>query len=129
MEYIYNSVNVREGILITMDEKDKRISTKLFDDTIEYGYYYLPREVCKNIIISAGISGVHTSQAVKKMKSRINRKKGAIGEIIPGLRSISQDVISYYSGELAESIVNAAGKGKGVEIAIGYPKILVISVN
>ena len=42
---------------------------------------------------------------------------------------MDQDIISYYAGELAESLVYAAGKGKGVEIAIGYPKILVISVN
>jgi len=116
-------------LLITMDERDVIINTKLWEDTIEYGYFYLPSQVCKNIIISAGISGIHTSQAVKKMRSIIRQKKGAIGEMIPALRNISQDVIQYYAGELAESIVNAAENGKGVEIAIGYPKILVISVN
>lgn len=89
----------------------------------------MPREVCKNLIITAGLYGVNSAQAVKRIRSKIRYKKGAIGKIIPALRSMDQATISYYSGELAESIVNAAGKGKGVEIAIGYPKILVILIN
>lgn len=112
-----------------MDEMDIIINTKSLDETIEYGYYYLPSQVCKNIVISAGVSGIHTSYAVKKIRTIIRKKKGSIGEIIPALKNIGQDVISYYAGELAESIVKAAGNGKGIEIAIGYPKILVISVN
>ena len=112
-----------------MDEKYIIFNTKSFEDTIEYGYYYLPSEVCKNIIISAGISGDQTSHAVKKLRSIIRKKKGTIGEVIPALRNLGQDVISYYAGELAESIVKAANNGKGIEIAIGYPKILVILVN
>lgn len=107
----------------------KQITDKTLEDTIEYGYYYLPTEVCKNIIITAGVSGVHTSKAVKKIRSKINRSKGAMGEIIPALRSMDEDIISYYAGKLAECLVYAAGNDKGVEIAIGYPKILVISVN
>lgn len=108
----------------------ERLNNQNFvDDTIEYGYYYLPSEVCKNIIITAGVSGVHTSKAVKKIRSRINRSKSTVGKIIPALQSMDKDIISYYSGELAESLVYAAGAGKGVEIAIGYPKILVISVS
>lgn len=102
---------------------------KSLEDTIEYGYYCLPSEVCKNLIITAGLSGVHAAQAVKKIRSKIKRRKGAVGEMIPALRSMDQDVISYYAGELAESLVYAAENGKNVEIAIGYPKILVISVN
>lgn len=106
-----------------------KITEHALEDTIGYGYFYLPSEVCKNFIITAGVSGVHKSKAVKKIRSKINQNKKAVGEIIPALRSINQDVISYYAGELAECLVNAAGSGKGVEIAIGYPKILVISVN
>lgn len=111
---------MREGILI---------KKQLLNDSIEYGFYYLPSEVCKNIIITEGLSGVHSSQAVKRIRSKINCKKGEMGKIIPALRFVDQDIISYYAGELAESLVNAAGNGKGVEIAIGYPKILVIAVN
>lgn len=110
-------------------DKIQKTYDKTLVDTIEYGYYYLPSEVCKNFIITAGVSGVHTSKAVMKIRSKINGSKGEMGEIIPAFRSLDQDIISYYAGELAESLVYAAGNGKGVEIAIGYPKILVISVN
>jgi hypothetical protein len=102
---------------------------KTIEDTIEYGYYYLPSEVCKNIIITAGLSGVQYAQAVKRIRSRIRYEKGTVGDIIPALGSMDQDIISYYAGELAEGLVNAAGNGKCLEIAIGYPKILVISVS
>jgi hypothetical protein len=112
-----------------MDRIGLAKDNKSLYDTIEYGYYYLPSEVCKNIIITAGVSGVQTPKAVKKIRSKIKRSRREICEIIPALRSMDQDIISYYAGELAESLVYAAGKGKGVEIAIGYPKILVISVN
>jgi hypothetical protein len=112
-----------------MYKVDSVIHDKSLSDTIEYGYYYLPREVCKNIIITAGLSGIHPAQAVKRFRTRIRYKKGAVGDIIPALRNMDQDIVSYYAGELAESLVNAAEIGKGVEIAIGYPKILVISVN
>lgn len=112
-----------------MDGINIFMNTKSLEDIIEYGYYYLPSEICKNIIISAGVSGVHTSHAVKKIRKVIIRKRETIGEIIPALRNLNQDIISYYAGELAESVVNAAKSQKGVEIAIGYPKIFVISVN
>ena len=118
-----------EGILIKMNKIEAIIKNNSLEDTIEYGYYYLPSEVCKNIIITAGLSGAHYAQAVKRIRSRIRHKKEAVGDIIPALRSMDQDIISYYAGELAEGLVNAADKGKCVEIAIGYPKILVISVN
>lgn len=123
MEYIYISTRKREGKAHYMDTIDLSL-----EGIIEYGYYYLPSEVCQNIIISAGVSGINTSHAVKKIR-RIIRKRGAIGEVIPALRNLSQDIISYYAGELAESVVKAAKSKKGVEVAIGYPKILVISVN
>lgn len=110
-----------DSIQLTNDET--------FEDTIEYGYYYLPSEVCKNIIITAGVSGVHKSKAVMKIRSKISRSKKKMGDIIPAFRTMDKKIISYYAGELAESLVYAADKGKGVEIAIGYPKILVISVN
>lgn len=102
---------------------------KILEDTFEYGYYYLPSEVCKDFIITAGVSGVHKSKAVMKIRAKINRSKKKLGEIIPPFRNMDEEIISYYAGELAESLVYAADKGKGVEIAIGYPKILVISVN
>jgi len=105
------------------------IDDKMLDDIIACGYYYLPSEVCKNIIITAGVSGVHRSKAVMKIKSDINSIGSKIIEIIPALRRIDENLIFYYAGELAESLVYAADKGKGVEIAIGYPKILVINVN
>jgi len=105
------------------------LSDDILEDSIEYGYYYLPSEVCKDLIISAGLSGVHRSKAVMEIRSKINRSKKKMGDIIPAFRSMDKKIISYYAGELAESLVYAADIGKGVEIAIGYPKILVISVN
>jgi hypothetical protein len=105
------------------------LDDQILDDIIACGYYYLPSEVCKNIIIMAGVSGLHKSKAVMKMRIKINRSKKKIGELIPAFRNMDDNIISYYSGELAESLIYAADKGKGVEIAIGYPKILVISVN
>lgn len=128
---IWNKITIikmmREGILITMNNCET--IKKNIDDKIEYGFYYLPSEECKNIIITEELSGVQTAQAVKRIRARIRHKREAIADIIPALRSVDQDTISYYAGELAEGLVNAAGKGKGMEIAIGYPKILVISVN
>ncbi|NLJ96582.1 MAG: hypothetical protein GX321_05465 [Clostridiales bacterium] len=112
-----------------MEGMDLLINTKSLEGTIEYGYYYLPSEICNNIIISAGVSGAQTSYAVKKIRKMLIRKRESIGRIIPALLNLNQDIITYYSGELAESIVYAAKSKKVVEIAIGYPKILVISVN
>lgn len=97
--------------------------------TTEYGYYYLSCEECKNLIITAGLSGIHPALAVQRIRAVIRHRKGEVGSVIPALQNISQDIISYYSGELAESLVSAACNGKGVEIAMGYPKILIISVN
>ena len=129
MEYIYKVELVRKGILITMNNVDIFKKMKTLENAMEYGYYYLPSEVCKNLIITAGLSGVHTAKAIKRIRSKIRYKKGTVGDIIPALRSMDQDIIYYYAGELAESIVNAAGNGKGVDIAIGYPKILIFSVK
>jgi hypothetical protein len=112
-----------------MDKIDRIKKKKISEDKIEYGYYYLPSEVCKDYIISAGLCGVEGAKAVKKIRKKINCEKGAMEKIIPALRSMDQDIVSYYAGELAECLVYAAGKGKGVEIAMGYPKIFVISVN
>lgn len=112
-----------------MNKSETVIHNNALEDTIGYGYYYLPSEMCKNIIITAGLSGAHYAQAVKIIRSRIRHKKSKMCDLIPALRNMDQDTISLYSGELAEGLVNAAGEGKGVEIAIGYPKILVISVN
>lgn len=110
--------------------KDGTIAFRSYIDNMkEGGCYYLSPEKCKDIIITAEAFGVHTPKAVKKLRSKINGKEGVMGDIIPALRSLDHAVVSYYSGELAESLVNAAGNGKGVEIAIGYPKVLVISVN
>lgn len=110
-------------------DKAELTDEKMLEDSIVYGYYYLPSEVCKDIIITAGVSGVHKSKAVMKIRSKINRSKKKLGDIIPPFRSMDKKIISYYAGELAECLVYAADKGKGVEIVIGYPKILVISVN
>lgn len=110
--------------------KTKYYLTKQQADSYnKYGCYYLPTQICKDIIISAGVSGIHKSKAVKKIRSEINHKKSVMNEVIPAFRYINQDIISYYAGELAESLVYAAGIGKGVEITFGYPKMLVISVN
>lgn len=102
---------------------------KELENTIEYGYYCLSSTECKNIIITEGLCGIHPALAVQRVRSKIRNTKGAMRDVLPGLHNISYDIISYYAGELAESIVKAAGNGKGVEIAMGYPEILVIAVN
>jgi hypothetical protein len=111
-----------------MNKDERNNKSHAIVDSIEYGYYYLPSEVCKNIIITEGLSGACYAKAVKRIRSRIRYKK-AVADFIPALKSIDQDIISYYAGELAEGLVKAASRGKGVDIVIGYPKILVISVN
>ncbi|HWT27483.1 MAG TPA: hypothetical protein VN131_06040 [Mobilitalea sp.] len=93
------------------------------------GCYYLNPEICKDIIITAGASGVYTPKAVKKMKKNIGQIGESMEKIIPAFRRINRDVITCYAGEFAECLVEAAGIGKGVEIAIGYPKALVFKVN
>ncbi len=130
MEYIDNKYNIKgRGEVIIMGTNEIVTEKSSLDEEAVCGYYYLSREVCKNIIITAGLSGVHSAQAVKEIRSKIYRKKEMVGEIMSILKNINEDVISYYAGELAESLVYAAESGKGMEIAIGYPKILVISVN
>ncbi|MBH1940483.1 hypothetical protein I5677_06170 [Mobilitalea sibirica] len=98
------------------------------DDLKDSGCYYLPPEICKDIIITSGVSGVQTPLAIKKIRKKLN-KEGAIEEDIPVFRIINRDVLSAYAGVLAESLVAAAEIGKGVEIIIGYPKALVIKVS
>lgn len=126
---IFTIRKVRKGILIKMKNIETLNKKSALDGTIKCGYYYLPREVCKNIIIAEGLSGDQSSQAVKKIKSSIICSKGEMVKSIPNLESIDQEIISFYAGELAESLVKAAGNGKGLEIAIGYPKIFVIFIN
>ncbi|HBI72974.1 MAG TPA: hypothetical protein DDY59_07280 [Lachnospiraceae bacterium] len=93
------------------------------------GYYYLTPEVCKDIIIKAGVSGVYTPKAIRKVRRNINHLGEAMEQAIPAFHFIGREVIGYYGSELAECLVKAAGAGKGVDIVIGYPKILVFKVN
>lgn len=93
------------------------------------GYYYLTPEVCKDIIIKAGVSGVYTPKAIRKVWRSINHLGEAMEHAIPAFHFIDREVIGYYGSELAECLVKAAGTGKGVDIVIGYPKILVFKVN
>lgn len=80
-------------------------------------------------IYVAGVSGIHLPKAVKKMRGSIDHAGDVMEDAIPALRCMNRNIISFYAGELAEGLVEAAGVGKGVEIAIGYPKILVFKVN
>ncbi|MBE5966737.1 MAG: hypothetical protein E7255_07185 [Lachnospiraceae bacterium] len=91
------------------------------------GYYYLSPEVCKDIIIKSGASGLYTPKAVKKVWRSMNHE--AMEQAIPAFHFIDREIIGYYGSELAECLVKAAGVGKGVDIVIGYPKILVFKVN
>lgn len=120
------------------DEKDSSIGdagiiTCPFHSYSEYvkdsGYYYLSPEICKDIVIKAGASGVHTSKAIKKIRSNIYHLGAVMEHAIPAIRFIDRKIICYYGSELAECLVEAADVGKGLDIAIGYPKMLVFKVN
>ena len=104
-----------------------------FHSYMEYvkdsGYYYLTPKVCKDIIIKTGVSGICTPKAIRKVWRNINYLGEAMEQAIPVFRFIDREVIGYYGSELAECLVKAAGTGKGVDIVIGYPKILVFKVN
>ncbi|MDF2541837.1 MAG: hypothetical protein K0S47_1555 [Herbinix sp.] len=92
------------------------------------GCYYISPEICKDIIIDAGVIGVHMPKAVKKIRYQMDTLH-VIEDVIPAFRLMQREVMSSYSSELAESLVKAAGSGKGLEIVIGYPKVLICSVK
>jgi hypothetical protein len=93
------------------------------------GFYYLSPQICKDIIIAVGVKGLYMPKAIKKVLKNINYIGDVMENVIPVFRGIDRKVIIYYGGELAECLVEAAETGKGVEIAIGYPKVLVYKVN
>lgn len=119
------------------DDRDSCVGETDFDSPFhtynesikDSGYYYLSPTICKDIVIKAGVGCVYTPNAVKKMRKHIFRLKADIERHIPAFRFIDQKIICYYSSELAECLVEAADVGKGVDIAIGFPKILVFKVN
>lgn len=117
--------------VVTQDLQEKEMYPFLscFEYVRDSGCYYLYPQICKDIIITSGIIGIHKSEAIMKMKKNINEISDIMENLIPAFRKINRDIISFYAGDLAESIVNAASEGKGVEIAIGYPKVLVFNVN
>ncbi len=94
----------------------------------EGGCYYLPPEVCKNIVISAGVIGIGIPTAVKIIRTEITNR-GSVIELIPFLKLLSQELLNLYSGDLAQCLLEAFFSDKGVEIAVGYPRLLVINVN
>ncbi|NLK27043.1 MAG: hypothetical protein GX306_01660 [Clostridiales bacterium] len=93
------------------------------------GYYYLSPEICKDIIIVSGASGDCASNAIKKMRNNIHQIRNLMEHAIPALRFIDRNIISYYGSELAECLVMAAGVGKGIDITVGYPKVLIFKVS
>lgn len=92
------------------------------------GCYYLPPEICKNIIITIGVSGIHTPKAIQIIRRNIGVVGDMIEDVIPAMRYINNEFFVNCAGELAECLVCAAGVGKGIEIANGYPKIFVFKV-
>lgn len=107
------------------------IQANSFDSYNEYikesGYYYIPPHICKNIIISADACGLSRSKAIKKVINAIFLKN-KFNDFLPPIQHLDQKNISVYYGELAEYLVRAAHMGKGVDIAFGYPKLLVFNV-
>lgn len=119
------------------DERDSGVGETDFESPFQTyhesiqdsGYYYLSPTICKDIVIKAGVGCVYTPKAVKKMRNHIFHLKEDIERLIPAFRFIDRKIIHYYSSELAECLVEAADVGKGVDIAIGFPKILVFKVS
>lgn len=99
------------------------------ENVIDSGCYYLSPEICKDIIITSGVSGIHTSSAVKKMRKNIGHVREVMEDAIPAFRYMNGNIILSYAGELAECLVGAADIGKGVEVVMGYPKILVFKIS
>ncbi len=99
-----------------------------FEIIKEGGYYYLSPEVCKNIIISIGVMGIEIPTAVKIIRTEITKRETII-DLIPFLKLFDQEVLNLYSGDLAQSLLEAFVTDKGVEITVGYPKILVTNVS
>ncbi|NLP34699.1 MAG: hypothetical protein GX359_05810 [Clostridiales bacterium] len=93
------------------------------------GYYYLSPEICKDIVIDFGVRGIHTSKAIKKVRNNINYIGEVVERAIPAFRFIDPQIIYHYGSEFAECLVEAAGDGKGLDIVIGYPKVLVFKVS
>lgn len=135
-EYIYIICNFERGKLMYIDEMDKKkldsVNIVPFNSDQEYqkecGYYYVSPETCKDIIIKAGACGFHTHKAIQILWLYISHMN-VMEKVIPAFRFLKQDIIACYMGELAESLECAARNGKGIEIAIGYPKMLVIYVS
>jgi hypothetical protein len=93
------------------------------------GCYYLSPQMCKEIIIAVGASGIQAPKAAKKIRRNINRIGDVVEKTIPVFGGIDRSVKISYACELVECLMKAAEMGKGIEIAIGYPKILVFKVN
>lgn len=94
------------------------------------GYYYIQPHICKDITIAAGVRGDKVSEAIKKLRTDILECGFYIKDVIPYIKNVNkEDDISYYAGEFAECLIHAATNGKGIEIAVGYPKILVFNIN
>lgn len=103
------------------------------DAEVEYikdsGCYYLRPELCKDMIVNVGAIGNDTPTAIKTLQQQIKRQELLNDTMIPAFRWINKEVVSCYASELAVCLVKAAACGKGLEITIGYPRILVIKVN
>lgn len=100
-----------------------------FDENVkDSGCYYLTAHICKEIIITAGVSKIHTSSAIRIIHQKMKFVREIMEDIIPAFQCLDNDIISCYAGELAECLVEAANSGKGIEITIGYPKALIFKV-
>lgn len=99
------------------------------ENVMDSGCYYLTAQICKEIIITAGVSKIYTPSAIQIIHRKIEFVSEIMEDIIPIFRCIKNEIISYYAGELAECLVEAANSGKGIEITIGYPKALIFKVN
>ena len=67
---------MREGNIYNMDRIRTVKKEKTLDDTIQYGYYCLPSEVCKNLIITAGLREFKHPRKNNKNQTQ----KGTVGE-------------------------------------------------
>lgn len=94
------------------------------------GCYYIQPHICKDITISAGVRGDKVSEAIKKLRTDILECGFYIKDVMPYIENVNkEDDISCYAGEFAECLIHAATNGKGIEIAVGYPKVLVFNIN
>lgn len=93
---------------------------------MDSGCYYITPKECKDIIINAGLSGLSIPNTIKKIHSYIINNENMY---LNYLYFLKKEILAYYAGELAESLVYASKIGKGVEITVGYPKTLIIKIN